>query len=83
MQNKIMSQYLAEIKSLIDNITTVGSAIDQKDIILYTLNGFSQSYQSFKTTIHTNLNPINLDEFYSLLCSEETNLQVELLKDQT
>ncbi|KAI0511993.1 hypothetical protein KFK09_012627 [Dendrobium nobile] len=44
---------------------------------MYTLNGLPASYQGFKTAIRTNLQPLNLDDFYSLLCSEETNLENE------
>lgn len=72
MGTKFMTQYLSEIKSKVDLIVIFGSPIDAKDIIFYKLNGLPPSYQSFKTTIKTNLQPISLDDLYSFLCSEET-----------
>lgn len=60
-----------------DNITVVGSSLEIEDIILHILHGLPPSYQAFKIAIC----PINLDDLYSLLCSEETNLQNEQAKE--
>lgn len=81
MKDKSMMQYLSEIKSKVDAIGFSGSPLPTEDIILYTLNGLPTSYQAFKTAIRTNLNPISLDDFYSLLSSEEVNLAVESIRD--
>lgn len=83
MKSSTMQQYLSEIKNLVDNIVAAVSIIDSEDIILYTLNGLPSSYQSFKTVIRTTLMPISLDDFYSLLCSEEINLATKNLKIST
>ncbi|PKU84511.1 hypothetical protein MA16_Dca003024 [Dendrobium catenatum] len=72
-----MTQYLIEIKTLVDQIAAAGSAVDTEDIILYTLNELPPPYQSFKTAIRTMLTPINLDQLYPLLLSEEVNLATE------
>lgn len=66
-----MTQYLLDVKSKVDAITATDNTIDLEDMILYTLNDLPSSYQLFKTTIRTNLQPINLDDLYSLLCCEE------------
>ncbi|KAL0912667.1 hypothetical protein M5K25_018656 [Dendrobium thyrsiflorum] len=71
--DKTMFQYLSDIKSKIDAIAAAGSSIDAEDIILYTLNGLPSTYQSFKIVIRTYLQPITLDDFYALLCSEQAN----------
>ncbi|XP_020699694.1 uncharacterized protein LOC110111964 [Dendrobium catenatum] len=81
LRDSTMQQYLAQIKFIIDNIAFSGSKIDMEDIILYILNGLPPTYNSFKTTICTSLLPIDLDSFYSILCSEEINLQQENLKE--
>ncbi|PKU71914.1 Retrovirus-related Pol polyprotein from transposon TNT 1-94 [Dendrobium catenatum] len=83
MKDRSMQQYLAQVKILVDNIASAGSKIDNEDIILYILNGLPSSYNSFKTAIRTSLNPIDLDVLYSLLCSEEINLQNEQQKDHS
>ncbi|PKU68147.1 Retrovirus-related Pol polyprotein from transposon TNT 1-94 [Dendrobium catenatum] len=78
-----MTQYLTEIKTLVDQIAAAGSTIDTEDIILYILNGLPPSYQSFKTSIRTMLNPISLDQLYPLLLSEEINLSIEANRNNT
>ncbi|KAI0516541.1 hypothetical protein KFK09_009218 [Dendrobium nobile] len=75
MRDRTMLQYLDQIKKLVDNIAAAGSTVDTEDIVLYILNGLPATYNSFKTAIRTSLQPINLDELYSLLSSEEINLQ--------
>lgn len=72
-----MAEYLFDIKTKIDLIAASGSPISVEDSIFYTLNELPSSYQSFKTTVQTNLQPISLDDFYSLLCSEEMNQVTE------
>lgn len=70
----MMTQYLAEITMKVDAVLAAGSFLDLGDVILYTLNGLPPSYQAFKTAIKTNLQPISLDNLYSLLYSEEINV---------
>ncbi|KAI0513689.1 hypothetical protein KFK09_009719 [Dendrobium nobile] len=72
-----MTQYLSEIKSLVDQIAAAGSTVDIEDIILYILNGLPPTYQSFKTSIRTMLTSISLDQLYPLLLSEEIHLAVD------
>ncbi|PKU69447.1 Retrovirus-related Pol polyprotein from transposon TNT 1-94 [Dendrobium catenatum] len=83
MKNQTMTQYLSEVKMIVDQITAAGVTLDTEDILMYTLNGLSPAYQVFKTSIRTNLNPISLDDLYSLLMSEEVNVQREALKQMT
>ncbi|KAI0510131.1 hypothetical protein KFK09_010731 [Dendrobium nobile] len=71
LKNSTMVQYLNEVKILVDNIAAAGSKIDPEEIILHILNGLPPAYQSFKTSIRTMVNPLGLDQFYSLLISEE------------
>ncbi|PKU82139.1 Retrovirus-related Pol polyprotein from transposon TNT 1-94 [Dendrobium catenatum] len=81
MCDHTMRQYLDQIKILVDNITAAGSTIDTEDIILYILNGLPAAYNAFTTAIRASLQPISLDDLYSLLCSEEINLQHRQLKE--
>ncbi|KAI0507298.1 hypothetical protein KFK09_013420 [Dendrobium nobile] len=80
LKNSTMTQYLTEIKTLVDKIVAAGSVVDTEDIILYILNGLPPSYQSFKTAIRTMLTPIHLDQLYPLLLSEEVNLASDAAK---
>ncbi|XP_020702612.1 uncharacterized protein LOC110114170 [Dendrobium catenatum] len=76
-KDRTIHQYLDQIKILVDNIAAAGSKIDAEDVTLYILNGLPTEYNPFKTAIRTSLSPISLDTLYSLLCSEEINLQHE------
>ncbi|KAI0494727.1 hypothetical protein KFK09_024870 [Dendrobium nobile] len=74
LKNSSMLQYLNEIKSLVDQIAAAGSKIDPEDVIHHILNGLPPAYQSFKTTIRTMTQSLNLDQLYSLLISEEIHI---------
>ncbi|KAL0903685.1 hypothetical protein M5K25_028083 [Dendrobium thyrsiflorum] len=76
-----MSQYLLTVKSKVDALSAAGSSLDPEDVILYILNGLPATYQAFKTAIRTNLQPLSLDDLYTLLYSKEMNLAQELAKD--
>lgn len=75
-----MIEYLSEIKEKTYLIVVVGSPILVEDVINYTLNGLPASYNSFNTSIRTNLQPIILDDLYSLLCIEEGIISRETSK---
>ncbi|PKU75419.1 hypothetical protein MA16_Dca020488 [Dendrobium catenatum] len=76
-----MAQYLLKIKSILDSLATAGASIDSEDIIHHTLNGLPALYQAFKTAICTNLQPLSLDDLYTILCSEELNLAHEVTRN--
>ncbi|PKU80787.1 Retrovirus-related Pol polyprotein from transposon TNT 1-94 [Dendrobium catenatum] len=81
LKNQTMTQYLSEIKSLVDQITAAGSTVDDEDVVLYILQGLPNSYQSFKTSIRTMLHPVSLDSLYSLLISEEIHVSSDVAKE--
>lgn len=83
MGSKILTQYLFDIESKVNLITTTKTHIAPKDIIYYTLNGLPSSYQDFKIALHTSLQMINLKDLYSLPCSEETMLLAEATHQET
>ncbi|KAI0488074.1 hypothetical protein KFK09_027898 [Dendrobium nobile] len=81
MQGKNMIDYLATIKTTVDNIRAAGGTIDNEDVLHHILNGLPPSYQSFKTTIRSSLHPISLDDLYSLLRSEEVHQTTDALRE--
>ncbi|XP_020675847.1 uncharacterized protein LOC110094853 [Dendrobium catenatum] len=81
LQDLTVIQYLAHVKALVDNIAATGSHVEQEDIILHILNGLSSSYNAFKIAIRTRPSAIMLDELYSLLLSEEINIQNDHSKE--
>ncbi|KAI0503664.1 hypothetical protein KFK09_014599 [Dendrobium nobile] len=80
LKNQSMTEYLSEIKALVDQIASAGSSLDAEDVIHYILNGLPQPYQSFKSAIRTTPLPLTLDQIYPLLLSEEINLASDAAK---
>ncbi|KAI0527490.1 hypothetical protein KFK09_003091 [Dendrobium nobile] len=78
MRDQSVAQYLGKVKSLVDNIAAAGGYVDTEDIILYTLKGLPASFNPFKAAIRISPLPVTLESLYSLLCSEEINLQTEI-----
>ncbi|KAI0508128.1 hypothetical protein KFK09_014262 [Dendrobium nobile] len=76
-----MTDYLASIKSIVDNIRATGGTVDSEGILHYILNGLPPSYQSFKMTIRISLQPIHLDDLYSLLRSEEVHQTTDAARE--
>ncbi|PKU66623.1 hypothetical protein MA16_Dca022379 [Dendrobium catenatum] len=72
---------MQQIKTIVDNIVASGSKVNPKDIILHILNSLPSPYNPFKAAILTSPLPLDLDNLYSLLCSEEINVNQELAKD--
>lgn len=76
-----MPRYLSAVKAKVDVIVAAGMLLENKSIILYTLNGLPSNYQAFKTAIRKKLQPLSLDDLYTCLCSENLNLAHEAAKD--
>ncbi|PKU82870.1 Retrovirus-related Pol polyprotein from transposon TNT 1-94 [Dendrobium catenatum] len=83
MKNLTMQQYLSQIKTIVDSIAASGSKVDPEDIIIHILNGLPSSYNPFKAAIRTYPIQLDLDNLYSMLCSEEINVMQEHAKDST
>ncbi|KAI0495098.1 hypothetical protein KFK09_025245 [Dendrobium nobile] len=81
MRDLTMQQYLTQVKTIVNNIAASGSHVDAEDIILHILNGLPSTYNSFKAAIRTYPTSLDLDNLYSLLCSEEINVLQELARD--
>ncbi|XP_020684691.1 uncharacterized protein LOC110101231 [Dendrobium catenatum] len=80
MQNSSMTQYLTDIKKIVDQISSAESSVDPEDVIIYILNGLPPEYLPFTTSIRTMQGPLSLDTLYALLMSEEIHLKTAALK---
>ncbi|XP_020675574.1 uncharacterized protein LOC110094647 [Dendrobium catenatum] len=83
MKNLSMSQYLIEIKKIVDQIASAGSTVDSEDVMIYILNWLPPSYQPFTASISTMQTSLTLDNLYVLLISEEIHLKTATLKFPT
>ncbi|XP_020672726.2 uncharacterized protein LOC110092497 [Dendrobium catenatum] len=66
MKNLSMSQYLTEIKKIVDSIASAGSSVDPEDVMIYILNGLPPSYLPFTTSIRTMQSSLSLGSLYAL-----------------
>lgn len=64
MKSQVMTRYLQEVKTIVNNIAVAGFMIDPEDTILCILNGQPSTYQVFKVT-NAPLSHISLDDFCS------------------
>ncbi|KAL0918341.1 hypothetical protein M5K25_010345 [Dendrobium thyrsiflorum] len=69
MRDSTMTQYLSQIKTLVDNIKSAGSHINTEDVILYIMNGLMSTYNQIKIC-HS-----NLPAAHKLRCSLFSSLQ--------
>ena len=66
---------MKKIKHITNSLAAVYNPVDDKDIIIYTLNGLPLNNCPFKTSIRTWSAPILLEELHVLLQCEEPNLE--------
>ncbi|KAJ8624626.1 hypothetical protein MRB53_033156 [Persea americana] len=70
-----ITEYIQRIKRLADSLAAVLFPVDDKDLIIHTLNGLPSDYGPFKTSIRTKSSPISLEELHVLLLCEELSLE--------
>ncbi|CAL5431419.1 unnamed protein product [Camellia sinensis] len=70
-----MEDYLSQIKVIADQLSLAGSAIDDEDLVLLTLNGLPSEYNAFKTTIRARSESVSMEVLSSLLCSEAIHVE--------
>ncbi|XP_078148653.1 uncharacterized protein LOC144544113 [Carex rostrata] len=76
-----MQEYHPKIKSLADQLAACGSPVSEEDLILYTLDGLTDSaYRPFQTAIRTRSHsgPVSIEELQTLLVCEEISLTDEI-----
>ncbi|KAA8534445.1 hypothetical protein F0562_031962 [Nyssa sinensis] len=67
--------YIQKIKQARDSLAFVSILIEDKDILIYVLNGLPQEYYAFKTSIRTRSEKITLKEVYAMLKIEEQTIE--------
>lgn len=46
-----MTEYLRQMKKILDTLVSVSASLEEEDIVLHILNGLPPDYNPFKTTI--------------------------------
>lgn len=72
-----MEVYLAQIKDISNHLALVSVIIADENLVLITLNGLSNEYDSFKATIRAQAESITMDDLCSLLCSKAIHVELK------
>ncbi|XP_028077858.1 uncharacterized protein LOC114279781 [Camellia sinensis] len=75
-----MEEYLTQIKELSNQLALASAIVEDEDLVLITLNGLLDEYDSFKTAIHARSEGISMDELCALLCSESIHVELKTHK---
>jgi hypothetical protein len=65
------SRYVAKMKALTDEMTSVGKRLDDEDLISYILAGLDLDFDSVISAISTRVEPVSVVELYGQLLSHE------------
>jgi hypothetical protein len=71
-----VAQYLQRIKESKDRLATVGTLVDDEDLLHIVLKGLPSEYESFSTAMLTKSEPVSFEELHVLMITQE-----ELLKN--
>ncbi|XP_058077565.1 uncharacterized protein LOC131225957 [Magnolia sinica] len=66
-----MSEYIQSVKSIVDNLAAVANPVTDSDLVSTLLSGLSPEYNSFVTSVNTQVDPISSEELIGLMLSQE------------
>ena len=69
-----INDYSLKVKGLADALASIGSPVEDDDLVSVILNGLSKEYDQFRTSIRTRENFPNFQDLISLLITEEMNV---------
>jgi len=46
-----ISDYSTKVKNLVDVLASIGTPVDDEDLVVVTLNGLGKNYNQFRTSI--------------------------------
>lgn len=72
--DRSITEYLQEIKDIVDTIQSVSAPLSDINIVYHTLRGLPVVFDSFCTSIHIHEQPIKANSLHNILLSEEINI---------
>ncbi len=69
-----ISDYSTKVKNLADALASIGTPIDDEDLVVVTLNGLGKYYNQFCTSIAVRKTFPNFQDIITLLISEEMRI---------
>jgi len=73
--DKFVSNYLLDIKKTVDNLAAVGADISTEEHIEAILDGLSDEYDGFITSISSRTDPYSVDDLEALLLAQEERFE--------
>ncbi|GJS45525.1 ribonuclease H-like domain-containing protein [Tanacetum coccineum] len=70
-----IAEYFKRIKVISDLLSNIDSPIDDKNLVMYAVNGLGDKYEHFSSIIRHSKNPLSLLETRSMLLLEESRLK--------
>ncbi|KAI9177815.1 hypothetical protein LWI28_019645 [Acer negundo] len=70
-----ISKYLSKVKELFDKFAAIGEPLSHRDKLVHTLEGLTEEYDSFVTSIHNRADRPPLEEVHRLLHTFEYRLE--------
>ena len=74
-KDRSISAYLLDIKKTVDQLAVVGCPISIEDHIEVVLNGLSDEYDSFITSVTSRLDPYTVADIEALLLAQENRIE--------
>jgi hypothetical protein len=69
-----INDYSTKVKNLVDVFASVGTFIDDEDLVAMTLNGLGKYYSQFRTSIAVQKTFLDFQYLITLLISEEIRI---------
>ena len=66
-----INDYHMKVKKIADALASIGSPVEDDDLVSVTLNGLGKDYAQFRTSISVRENFPDFEELIALLISEE------------
>ena len=72
--SKKMSEFLLQIKKIVDSLNAINKLVSEKDHVMYILGGLGTDYLSFVVSITSRSQAVKLEELHSLLLAHEQRI---------
>jgi hypothetical protein len=74
-KNKMnINDYSTKVKNLADALASIGTPVDDEDLVAVTLNGLGKDYSQFRTSIAVRETFPNFQDLITLLISEDMRI---------
>jgi len=69
-----INDYSTKVKNLADALASIGTPVDDEDLVAVTLNGLGKNYNQFRTSIAVRKTFLDFQDLITLLISEEMRI---------